>query len=354
MYNDECRMLGKFIREERARLRMTQGELAEALHISRVMVTQMEQGKGLDSVVTRRAVAKALGVSPLALGVLGQGTEPHILYDTTLLQTTFGLHFEQYLTTGSVSLSDVDAMVKSIFSISQSLNHEDSAVLRVLHGYSWLGIDLAGESLNSIEADKYIGWSLKLSKEIGDPVLIARTLIAAAFAKYDLGELEQAARYAQRVAKLKVPPIVHATALMNEGTASKNPDLIDKALTVTQRSQEGDYYLHTSTDLLQIRKAIALIGRGDIGEAEAIIDKAEQITPATMLRRQVLLRWLRAQAAINQENFDEAAFVTLEAIPLAKQIGSDTNINRFKTIHKQLQSSTYSNSREVRLIGAAL
>lgn len=360
MYNaDECRKLGRIIQVERQRQGISQEELANLLGIARVTVTHMEiHGRGLDNVFTRRQVAKALGISPAMLGVLSADQmTPQVLYDTHILRKTFDLHFEQYLTTGAVGLPDVDEMVHSIFSISKSLDHKDVDVLRVLHCYSWLGIDLAGEAMDNVAADKYIGWSGKLAKEIGDPVLMARTLIAASFAMYDLGKLDRAAEYAQRAMKLenKIPSLVYATAQMNAGTASNNPKIIDTATTVVQRNpKEGDIYLRTTTDLLQIRKAMALVGSENAQEAEDIISRAEDITPATMLRRQCLIRWIRSQIAMKQRAFDQAAVSTLNAIPLAKQIKSAPNIQRLKTVHAGLLGSSYAKSQDVRLIGQAL
>ena len=359
VYNlEECRKLGRLIQERRKELAMSQEALAELLGVSRVTVTHMElHGRGLRDIFTRRDVAKALGLSPVIFSVLGTDSKPEILYDKTILQKSFELHVENYFTTGTVTLSDVDMMMGSIFTIFKSLDHKDIDVLKILHGYSWLGICLAREKLDGLEIRKYIGLSVNLGEEINNPVLLARTYTAAASAFYTVGERHKAIAYAEKGSGIRnVPSHVHGNLLLDAGTSRLNPHLIDEALTIVQNNphEEDIAYVRLSPDICQIRKAMVLLDKNDTSAAEEIIADAEESTPLNMIRRQCMIQWLRARVAMQQGSFDQAAFSTLSAIPLAKQINSAPNIERLRSVHAGLLESGYAQSRDVKLIGMAL
>lgn len=356
--NEESRKLGKIIQAEREQQGITQEELAALLRVSRVKVSYMEShGKGLHDVFTRRAVAKALGISPLMLGVLSADAKPEMLYDTAILRKSFQLHVENYFTTGTVTLSDVDEMVKSIGTISKSLDQKNQDVLKVLQGYFWLGTTLASESLDDMAVEKYIAWSVKLGREINDPILLARTYISCSSALYTIGDYDRAAIYARKAMNIKnVPSHIRGQALLDVGTSELDSELIDEALTIVQNNlhEEDVAYIRLSPDICQIRQAMVFLDNNDTAEAERLIADAEESTPMNMLRRQCMIQWLRARLALQKGEFDQAAITTLSAVPLAKQISSAPNMERLRTIYAGLLESTYANSREVRLIGQAL
>ena len=105
-------------------LGLSQEDLAELLGISRAMVSRMEKtNAGLDSVMTRRKLAKILGISPFALGVASMEDvedKRQVLYDTTILKNSLKLHREAYFSGGNVGgVQGVDIMTSKIREIRE-------------------------------------------------------------------------------------------------------------------------------------------------------------------------------------------------------------------------------------------
>src|SRR5437660_5294812 len=132
---------GELIRQRRQKLSMSQEQLAEELGISRSMVAKMENdATGLDSITTRRKIAKVLGLAPVMLGVVSledvaQGATH--LYSTSILQKTLHYHSEAYFSGASVGgVAEVQGMVQHIFDISKGLNHKNKELLDILCQYT--------------------------------------------------------------------------------------------------------------------------------------------------------------------------------------------------------------------------
>src|SRR2546421_4746186 len=149
--------LGKMIKEEREKRNLSQQELADLVGVSREMVSRMEKDNhGLNSVQTRRQVAKALGLSPLALGV---GSEADVkaepIYNTNILRMTLELHREAYYTTGNFGLPAINTMVSEIDGILKEKDNPKD-VLEVYGEYNILGINVGCEEMDLMGTTQYI------------------------------------------------------------------------------------------------------------------------------------------------------------------------------------------------------
>lgn len=361
--NDETRVLGRKMREERKRQGITQSELADALGVTREMVAQMElYGIGLDSVTTRRKVAKALGLSPVVFGVLGQDVKPQALYDTTILRTSLKLHYELYYTAGNVSLVDIDNMITGIFSISQNFNHRNKDVLRILSEYTDFGICIAREWADQLAIHKYISWSTLFAEKVCDPTILAAMLTDASSALYDIGDYQNALEYSQRaLAVKKVPSHVQALSLLDMGRVKaklgeSDMAFVDKALTIVRNkpNEEDVANIRLNVGFCQIRKAFVLLDQGELEEVEQLLDDADVNTPTSTQRRRCMIQALQAELFLKQGLFDQAALTATDAARTAKQIHSQPNVKRVQNIYHKLLNSTHANSRDVRELGRLL
>src|SRR5579885_2822525 len=173
---------GKLMKQRRMQLGFSREELAEALGVSRVMVTRMEQANsGLDSVTTRRKLARVLKIAPFALGIVSldevkQGKQ--VFYDTTILQYSLKLHREVYFNGGNVGgVQGMDVMTSEILEISQTLGNRNQQVMGLLCEYCQLGIDVALEEQDYASVHRYGKWALDLARDLEDNILLASTLM---------------------------------------------------------------------------------------------------------------------------------------------------------------------------------
>src|SRR5437660_1064670 len=163
-------------------LGLSQEDLAELLGISRAMVSRMEKtNAGLDSVMTRRKLAKILGISPFALGVASMEDvedKRQVLYDTTILKNSLKLHREAYFSGGNVGgVQGVDIMTSKIREISQELGNRDKKILGILCEYCQLGLDISQEEQDYTSVKRYGKLALNIARSLGDNTLIASTLM---------------------------------------------------------------------------------------------------------------------------------------------------------------------------------
>ena len=140
--------LGKMIKEERE----TRAESARVSRPSRSIqrndFTYGKRQSRLNSVQTRRQVAKALGLSPLALGV---GSEADVkaepVYNTNILRMTLDLHREAYYTTGNFGVPAINTMVSEIDSILKEKDNPKD-ILEIYTEYNILGIHVGKEEMD--------------------------------------------------------------------------------------------------------------------------------------------------------------------------------------------------------------
>ena len=324
---------GKIVREERRRIGMTQAELALALGVDPSMVARMElENHGLDSVQTRRDIAKALGISPFLLGV-GDRSEikTKTVYNINILKTALGMHREAYFTTGNFGIPAVNSMISEINGL---LKEHDNAreILEVFVEYNILGINIGREEMQLIETTQYIENALAAARSLRSPVLLADALSTASYAMYELGDMSEAEKYALEANKInKLPNHLKGTIVVDLAQATRDTALIKNALSLA--AKDNDYpALKLTSDYCLIRKAFILVAAGKYNEALQVLDIAQGIVPKNMIRRHCYIHVLQTQCFLATEEYDQADLVAETALQTARDIKSGPNLMRLRRL----------------------
>ena len=330
---------GKIIRLERKKRGMTQQELALAIRVQPATVARMElENHGLDSVQTRRDIAKVFGISPFILGVGGKAdTKTHKLYSTNILKTTLELHRTAFYTTGNFGIPAVNNMVGEITTIlKQEGNPHD--ILEVYVDYSILGVLIGKEELNRSATERYIKYSLDTARSIGNPVLLVKALTAASSAMYEFDNLSQAEEYALEADTIKKIPN-HLKALVNTevGFATNNIKVVEKAQSLVLRDND---FPDINLDLAycSLCGANALIETGKLDAALFYLETAEEHMPAQFVRRNCILQTLQAKYYLAIKEYDNAQQVAGTALLLAQASKSKPNIKHIRGIMAMIKA----------------
>ena len=324
---------GQIVREERLKKGMTQQELALALRVKPATVARMElENHGLDSVQTRRDIAKTLGISPLLLGVGGKAdTKTHKLYSTAILQTTLELHREAFYTTGNFGIPAVNKMVSEIAGIIKTEgNNRD--ILEVYTEYTTLGILIGKDEMNFGKTSYYINKSLDAARSLGNPLLLAEALSAATAAMYEFGNLSQAEIYAsEAIAIKKIPNHLRAYVVLEYGRATNNSNAIEQGKSLVLRPND---YPRINLDLgyCYLRGASVFLQMGKLDAADVYLIEAEEEIPNRFVRRRCILQSLQAKYYLDTQELDNATLVAETGLALAQTTKSKPNIERIRGI----------------------
>lgn len=336
MYNTDNP--GRIIREQRLKLGMSQKELADEIRVKPSMVARMElENHGLDSVQTRRDIAKALGISPLVLGV-GNRTDVKVntVYNTNILRTALDMHREAYFTTGNFGIPAVNSMVSEIDAILKEHDHPRE-VLEVYAEYNILGINIGREEMQLVETTQFIENALDASRSLGSPVLLADALSTASCAMYELGDLSQAEKYALEASNIKkLPDHLKGTIFVDLAQATGDVTLIKNALRLA--AKENDYpALKLTNDYCLIGKSFILIAAGKYEDALTVLDVAQSLAPKSLLRRQCYIQVLQTQCFVGMREYDQAELVSETATQMAQDIKSGPNIVRLRRVNTAIR-----------------
>jgi transcriptional regulator with XRE-family HTH domain len=339
MYNTDNP--GKIVREERVKLGMTQLELAIELGVKPAMVARMElTNHRLDSVQTRRDIAKALGISPLVLGVGNRSdTKVKTVYNTNILRTALDMHREAYFTTGNFGIPAVNSMVSEIDGLLRE-HHQSREILEIYAEYNILGINIGREEMKLIETTQYIENALDATRSLRNPILLADALSTASYAMYELGNLPDAEKYALEAVKInKLPNHLKGTILVDVAQATGDVTRIKNALDLA--AKDNDYpALKLAPDYCFIRKAFILVDAGKYDEALHALDVAQGLVPKNLIRRHCYIQVLQAQCFVGTKEYDQAALVVETAMPMAHDIKSGPNLVRLRRIAKTIKENS--------------
>jgi len=359
---------GDLIRQNRIQLNMSQEQLACKLGCSRAMVARMEnENLGMNDIMTRRKVAKALSIAPVMLGLVAPeevlSTKPTVLYDTALLKKSLALHREVYFAGGNVGgIQDVDATAQYIFDISKSLDHKNKDILEILCHYGQLGLDIGREEQNYRAVERYGNWALSIARKCNDPVLLASTLMRYSSGMFEKGDMAQARRYAdEALAQRKIPSqLLGGTLLEASKVYAKQGDpqvmkFLDKASTIAQRkTQEEDAgFVKLTTGFCHLRTARVLYEAKEYRSALEELDLAEEQTAPNLVRRKCAIQVLQAQILLQQGHYAAATEFARTALTMASAINSTPNLAYLALIKQELKESSFGNAREVTTFGKA-
>ncbi len=296
------------------------------------------ENHGLDSVQTRRDIAIALGLSPLALGVGSKSdTKTHKLYSTTIIRTTLELHREAFYTTGNFGIPAVNKMVGEIAGIIKEEGGKRD-ILEVYAEYTTLGILIGKEELNQVATEAYIKKSIDTARSLKNPILLVRALGASSNAMYRFGNLSQAEKYALEADSIQKIPH-HLKALTHTDLALVTNDMkeIEKAQTLVMRDNDFPQ-INLDLGYCCMYGALVLLNAGKYDAAETYLTAAEEQTSQRFARRHCIIQTLQAQYYLATKEYDNAAHVANTALTLANDTKSKPNIRRIRGIINQIKT----------------
>ncbi|WP_126554844.1 hypothetical protein [Dictyobacter kobayashii] len=120
----------------------------------------------------------------------------------------------------------------------------------------------------------------------------------------------------------------------------------------TEVGREKKPYLKVDLARYHLDRAATLIALGNPDEAqqELTLLSFSQLNG----RRSVYHLILQAQACFGLKEYSQAAMLVEEALPLARTMRSRVNLERIKTLYKQLQDTPFRNNPEVGRLGYLL
>ena len=327
---------GKLVKAERVRKGMTQRELAVALGVTAGMVARMElMNHGLDSVTTRRDIAKALGVSPLIFGVTAGGaiTKTTSIYTTKILQSSLDLHKRTYYTNGNLDFSTIHGMTSEVGSMLKMIG-PSRELLTIYTEYALLTMKVAAESGQKAANHIAIKQAIASAKSLGDPTLTSRVLSTASLTSYDLGDSKQSEIYAREsLTYPRIPRRLKAAFLINLALATADYHEMEKARALL--TGENDYPgVPMDLGYYYLRHGETLLANGEHVPAMRSLDIAENMISPDFMRRHCLLQMLQAKYYIGRQEYENAHTVSQTAMILAQKIQSKPNIARLHTLSR--------------------
>lgn len=354
---------GELIRQKRQELGMSQEQLAEELGITRSMVARMENsGTGLDSIITRRKLAKILGVAPIMLGIVSledvaQGTAH--LYSTSILKKTLHYHSEAYFSGANVGgVGEVREMVQQIFDISKGLGHKNAELLDVLTQYTQLGASIAYEEQDYKVGEWFAKWSIQLANRLGDNNLIAGGLMNLGCALYRKGDMVQAQKTFDEAMTLKLPTsTLGAVSLDAARIYSARGDktaikLLEKSTSIARKVDVWDHAtIQADLGFCHMRGAKVFRNLGDNNTALDQVEIADSFVSNKFMRRKAIIQALKAEIYIAMGQYHDALVHAESALTLAKDLGDNENLikGHILNLANLLAASPFGASREVRV-----
>lgn len=358
---------GKLIKQRRMQLGLSQKELARLLGVSREMVSFMEQSNaGLDSVMTRRKLANILKIAPFALGVVSSIEEvvekKQVLYDTALLQHSLQLHREAYRSGGNVGgVQGVDVMTSKILEISNSLGHRNKDVLRILCEYGQLGLDISQEELDYQSVKRYGAFALDIARNLGDTALLASTLMrygqAMSMCESIGGSISKARTLVDEALSLKgLPPSITGGVMIRASRVyalqgDKWQPLLDATEKLMGKKFDDEGFTRLDRAQYQNYLAYALYLQED-KRAIDLLESAEDVTDPRHLRRICANRILQTQVYISHKEYQDAAYILEELLPLAKTLNEKLTFAQVAYLQQELEQSPIGKTKEIGKLGA--
>lgn len=357
---------GKLIKQRRMQLGLSQEDLAELLGISRAMVSRMEKtNAGLDSVMTRRKLAKILGISPFALGVASMEDvedKKQVLYDTTILKHSLKLHWEAYYNGGNVGgVQGVDVMTSKIREISQQLGHRDKQVLGILCEYCQLGIDISLEEQDYAAVHRYGKLALNIARSLGDSTLTASTLMrygaTLSLCVVSGRDISKARMLFDEALSIKGLPIsITAGVMMRAGRVyalqgDNWKPLFDAMEKLVGKQFDDEGFTRLDRAQYQRHLAYALYQRKD-KQALDLLESAEGAIDPRHLRRICTHRILQAQVYLSHKKYQDAVYVLESVLPLARTLNEKLTFANIAYLQQELKNSPIGGTKDIIKLGA--
>ncbi|GCE50686.1 tetratricopeptide repeat protein [Thermosporothrix hazakensis] len=377
----------EIITEDGRRRTCRQIDLANMLGVSESWVRAMElQNKGLDSISRRKALVLALNIPPILLGLvpitdlLSQTQSSLHTTPTSLswLHDSLSDAWQLYYTgTHTQVKENVGRKIHylSIFAEAED-THLKNQLLALQCRFYFLSARIACDQTEYQEAYSYLRKATKIAEQLDDKELLAlcyfwrgRAYLEEERYPAAVIALNKALSHTKdNAGKVVVPPSLYGCTLLELGLARAytiDPqnkkakqevlDLFQKAKTVASQAPTSDStFVMINLGRYYHFKAEALIAMKMPEEALEALDKADMHTAPQFTRRKAYIGILRAQAALDMEDYTYAAHQALEAVNTCKAIRSEVNLEELKHIGKALNTSPFANSETVGKLNIAL
>jgi DNA-binding XRE family transcriptional regulator len=368
----------------------TQADLAQRLGVSEVTVRLMEtQGKGLDSIERRRAIAEILKIPPMLLGLasledllallehsnLSQATKTSSVRSGTirLYQDTLGIYREKHATSTAKEASiDIEKWIERIQGDLAGANQKQQVEMyRVLwgfhdlaarvydDGYDWVSafshVNAARALALEMKSDDFLAASLYRSSQLhfsqNNPLLARSDVLAA------LDYAKKSTDPSLRGAVFSEAALALALVETDLAAATHAQQLFDQAeRCARERTGNDEFALRFTTGRYLFTRGSALLALKRPSAALEYLDTAESLLDASQRRRLAYVTILRAEAylRLRRPEYDSAITLLLEAFETSRAVQSGFNIGRIHRLHNVLLASNYKNSPQVADLGLLL
>nr|BBH93199.1 hypothetical protein KTA_13980 [Thermogemmatispora argillosa] len=356
--------------------RWTQADLARALGVTERYVNLMEHhDEGFDSFSRRRFLAEILAIPPVLLGLaelpgLGKQTTPlqapavisrPAIDVEQVARRLSALNRKGDLSTAGPELPLVEATLRELYEALPFARGDQPYVKRLLVGYHTLAGSVLRDEQQPQRAlehlNKAVGWANSLQQE----TLLAFALYRRMTALIEFGQVERALQDEQRVRRLlpRLPADLRVALLLRgalaqarTGEAQRQPGrvlaLLDEAAAWLGEALAGSgddrYHLPLSRERFQIDRAAVLLALNWPRDA---LDSLPTRQLSGMTRANVYAELLAAEAYARLGEYEQAAALGLEAIPVARTIRSQVNLDRARRLTERLAASPFGSAPEV-------
>ncbi len=368
----------------------TQADLAKRLGVSEVTVRLMEtQGKGLDSIDRRRAIAEILKIPPVLLGLASledllallehnntakMAKASHVSMETIkLYQDTLSIYSEKHNTfTAKDSSIDIEKWIGRIqHDLSTASQRQRADMYRVLWGFHNLAAKVYDDMYDWVNALSHVNNAREIAMEMNSNDFLAASLYRSSQLHFSQknpllakSDLTAALDYAKKSTNLSLKGAVFSEAALS--LALVDPDmaattyaqrLLDEAEKYAGKHAEGDEFsLRFTTGRYLFTRGSALLALKRPAVALEYLDDAEETLDLSQKRRLAYINILRAEAymRLKRPEYDHAMALLLGALDVSKAIKSGFNIGRIRSLYKLLTMSSYGNSPQVADLGLQL
>lgn len=307
---------GIAVRRERITRKMSQGELAKMLNMSRTEVSRVEAGTRKLNKERREFIAQTLGISLASVGV-----STSLFRAVDVIQNIAAVYWDAYF---NAKLPGGADGVSSLIATIPTDQPELHTSLAVLHQLALLAYTDELKPKNALHhADKAVQYAS------GDKSLEAAALLRALYVFNITKNVDSVKSYANNLINLagSVPDFIWGDALIALSIVASPKD----AVQYTARAEKIARKTATEEDISQLRlrpeyallnHAKALIDDKQYETALSKLYHADEITPLTFGRRRGLILARLAEASIGLKSKDDAEAYLASAKDIASSIDS--------------------------------
>ena len=357
----------------------TQRDLADALGLKEDMIGLMEtKNVTEDSISRRRALADALNIPPVFLGIgtladleaflqtcgvaRPQGASIISEHEVSLYQNALDLHWGMHYAGTLQDIFIIQHWSRRIeLAVTEYSAHQQS-LEKMICGYYRLLATAHADKRRYTEAFKYLDDAQEIASSLEDKALRAAIFYRQAMERLNQRKfvlarvpVDMAVSFVQHADKSLQGEIYRTAGLTYALTAQDKEDkeqakkFLDLAGDIANENNLGVdvHHVKFNSGRYALGRADALITLGELVEALELLDDADEQLPFDQRKRRGYIQVLQGEAYMKKREFDTATSYLQSAFDTSSVIHSDYNINYIDRLCKALSGSNYGNSPEV-------